>query len=143
MPDFLAAIARLAIDLANLLPSLKPNFLASNKVALLFNPAASLPPALAPNAKPETANGAICVNAWVIFPTVLASASSSNGLTSSNHCSTSLAVSVSAAKSNIVAPSEKTLLGIFQSPVATPANADSKKPTSLSFFFFCCWEPYT
>ena len=59
LPALLAAMALLAIDLANLSPSLKPNFLASSKVALLLSPAASLVPALAPKAKPETASGAI------------------------------------------------------------------------------------
>jgi len=42
-------------------------------------------PALAPAANPATPTGAICDIAWVILPIVLASASSSNGLTSSNH----------------------------------------------------------
>ena len=66
---------------------------------------------------------------------VLASASSSNGLTSSNHCSTPLARLVSPTKSNNSAPNEKKPFGIFQRPVATPARADSKKPTSSSFSF--------
>ena len=56
-------MAFLAKSLESFSPSLKPSFLASSKAALLFNPVASLPPALAPRAKPETANGAICVNA--------------------------------------------------------------------------------
>ena len=52
-------MAFLAKSLESFSPSLKPSFLASSKAALLFNPVASLPPALAPRAKPETANGAI------------------------------------------------------------------------------------
>ena len=72
--------------------------------------------------------------ACVILPTVLASASSSKGLTSSNHFSTSLAVSVLPTKSNISAPKETNPFGMFQRPVATPANADSKNPTSSSWF---------
>ena len=67
---------------------------------------------------------------------VLASASSSKGLTSSNHCSTPLAVLVSPIKSNSSAPNDTKPFGIFQRPVATPARADSKKPTSSSSFFF-------
>ena len=70
--------------------------------------------------------------ACVIFPTVLASASSSNGLTSSNHLSTSAAVLVSPTKSKTSAPNDTNPLGIFHKPVATPASADSKNPTSSS-----------
>jgi hypothetical protein len=66
---------------------------------------------------------------------VLASASSSQGLTSSNQSSISFAVLVSPIKSNISAPNEKTFLGTFQRPVATHGNADSKKPTSSPGFF--------
>ena len=92
-----------------------------------------------PSCAPFNASGPIDVNAVVILPIVLASASSSNGLISSNHCSTSLAVLVSPTKSNISAPKDTKPFGMFHRPVATPANADSKNPTSCSFFFsvFC------
>ena len=88
-----------------------------------------------PNLNPTPAGMATCAMALVIFPMVLASASSSQGFCSSNQASTSLAVLVSPTKSIKVAPREKAVLGIFHKPVATPASADSKKPTSSSFFF--------
>jgi len=55
---------------------------------------------------------------------VLASASSSKGLRSSKNFSTDAADSVPNPKSINSAPNEKTLLGIFITPVATPASAD-------------------
>ena len=45
-----------------------------------------------------------------------------------------LAVLVSPIKSNSSAPKDTKPFGIFHKPVATPANADSKNPTSSSFF---------
>jgi hypothetical protein len=78
----------------------------------------------------------LCVIACNTLPTVRASASSSNGLTSSNQSSISFAVLVSPIKSYISAPNEKTFLGTFQRPVATPANADSKKPYIITRFSF-------
>ena len=41
---------------------------------------------------------------------------------------------MSPTKSNSSAPNDTKPLGIFHKPVATPANADSKKPTSSSSF---------
>ena len=98
--------------------------------ALLANKAA-----LVPTCAPFNASGPIDVNAVVILPIVRASASSSNGFTLSNHSSTPFAVLVSATKSNSSAPNDTKPFGIFHRPVATPANADSKNPTSCSFFF--------
>ena len=89
-------------------------------------------PAFIPRAAPPIATGAIWVIAWTTLPTVLASASSSKGFTSSNHSSTSFALSVSPIKSYNSAPKDTNPFGIFHTPVATPAKADSKKPTFSS-----------
>ena len=132
-PARFAANALLAIRVASIFTNLS-SWVFLEASALLAKLLDTFWPAFAPSAKPETANGAICVIACVIFPMVLASASSSNGLTSSNHSSTPLAVSVSPTISNSSAPRDTKPLGIFHKPVATPANADSKKPTSSSSF---------
>ena len=53
-----------------------------------------------------------------------------------NAAATSLAVFVFPTKSKISAPKDTTPFGIFHKPVATPAKADSKNPTSCSLFSF-------
>ena len=117
-----------------------PVFLASK--ALLAKAAA-----LTPTWAPLIAAGPIAVIADIILPTVLASASSSKGFKSSKNFSTEAAVLVSPTKSKTSAPKDTTDFGIFIKPVATPASADSKKPTSsddlltLSLSLGDIWNP--
>ena len=133
LPAFLAAIALSAISFAwKAILACEPAFPFKAMLAVFAMPLANCAPLAAPKTPPVRAKGTIVVIASVILPTARASASSSNGLISSNHLSTSAALLVSPIKSINSAPTETKLFGIFITPDATPANADSQNPTSSS-----------
>ena len=125
------AIFLVSLSSAGLNPFKSP-FFRSPKYFFAFFPLIAAFAKLAPLVKAIPPGIPRLTNVSVIFPAVVASAASSKGLISSNHCSTFAALLVPAPRSMRLAPKDITPSGILIRPEAIPDKTDSKVPTLFS-----------